>query len=149
MAAFRFRLASLLRYREQIREERKRELYTFQEARDHLASEIMQLELLLTGQRKELEGQAGKLLSIVDLRLYGDFFQQVAQKIREKLGLLATADQRLLEKRGEVVQADRGVKTIEQLRHRYWQKHRQQENREEQKMIDEVGQRGYLDRKRI
>jgi flagellar FliJ protein len=146
MAIFRFRLASVLRYRERIREQRRWELFTLEQAKQRLASEITKLEHLLTWQTKEMEEQQGKMLSVADLRSYGDFSQRVAQKIKEQRRLLATVQKKLGEKQGEVVQADTGVKSLDQLRHRFWEKHRQQENREEQKLSDEIGQRKHFGR---
>jgi len=147
MAVFRFRLASVLRYRERIREEKRQELRTLEEAEEHLASEVKKLERILTHQTKELEEQRGKILSVVELRLQGDFTQRVVQRIKERRKLLATVHKKLVKKRDEVVQADRGVKSLEQLHHRFWERHRRQENTDEQKLVDEIGQRRYYDRK--
>lgn len=146
MAVFHFRLASVLRYRERVREERRRELQTLQEARERLTSEIKRLEQILTWQTEEMEEQQGKMLSVADLRLHGDFSRRLAQSIREKRRLLATVQGKLGEKRGEVIHANREVKSLEQLRHRFWERHRQQGNMEEQKLVDEVGQRRHLGR---
>ena len=146
MAVFHFRLASVLRYRERIREEKRWELHTLEEAREHLASEIRRLEQLLTHQTEEMEEQRGKILSVVNLRLQGDLAQRVLQGIKEKRELLAIMENKLREKRTEVIQADREVKSLEQLRHRFWERYRRQENTDEQKLVDEIGQRRYLGR---
>lgn len=149
MPAFRFRLASVLRYREHLREERRWELRALAEERECLTSEIRKLEQLLTRQTQEMEEQREKILSVVDLRLQGDFAQRVLQSIREKHSLLAVMQKKLEEKRDEVVQANREVKSLEQLRSRFWERHYWQEGRDEQKLIDEAGQRRCLNRTKV
>ena len=88
------------------------------------------------------------VVDVLDLRLQGDFFRYTSQKIHEQVQLLTTVQRQLEEKRKEVAQADQEVKSLEQLRVRLWEKHRQQENREGQKLIDEVGQRKYYEKKK-
>lgn len=149
MPAFRFRLAAVLRYREHLREARRWELRALVEERERLTSEIGRLEQLLTQQTQEMEEQREKILAVVDLRLHGELAQRLLQSIREKHRLLAVVQQKLEEKRSEVVQAEREVKSLEQLRSRLWERHRRQEESDEQKLIDEMGQRGYLDRTKV
>ncbi len=149
MSTFRFRLTPVLRYREHLREARRWELRALAEERERLTSEIRQREQLLTRQTREMEEQRGRIITIGDLQLQGDIAQRLLQSIEEKRRLLAVVQKTLEEKRGEVIQADREVKSLEQLRSRLWERHRQWEGRDEQKLIDEVGQRRYLDRTRV
>ena len=144
MAVFRFRLESVLRYRDRLRRERQWELHALEERRDHLASEINRLEQLIVQQAEEIGEQRGKVLSVADISTRGKFSRWLDQSIHEQRELLATVLKSFEEKRDDVILADRDVKTIEQLRHRLQEKHRTQEMREEQKLLDEVGQRGPL-----
>jgi flagellar export protein FliJ len=143
MAAFRFRLAPVLRYRERRREEKQLELFTLEDAKARLAAEISKLETLLLAQAEAPRGQE---LSSADLRLLGDFAQKAARRIREQRGLLAAIQSKLEEKRAEVLQADTEVKSLEQLSSRLRERHRREANADEQKLTDEVGQRRYLDK---
>jgi flagellar FliJ protein len=144
MAVFRFRLASVLSYRERIKEERLWELHPLEEAKAHLASEMQRLEQLLIRRTQEAEDQQGKVLSLRDFRLHEDFTQRVIQRMKERSELLTAVQKRLEAKRAEVIQADRDVKTLEQLRDRWKERHRQQEAKSEQQTIDEIGQGKYL-----
>ncbi len=141
MAVFRFRLESVLRYRDRLRRERQWELHALEERRDHLASEINRLEQLIVQQAEEIGEQRGKVLSVADISTRGKFSRWLDQSLHEQRELLATVLKSFEEKRDDVIRADRDVKTIEQLRHRLQEKHRTQEMREEQKFLDEVGQR--------
>lgn len=143
MAAFHFRLAPVLRYRERRREEKQLELSTLEDATARLAAEIGKLEALLLAQAAAPQGQE---LSSADLRLVGDFTQHAARRIREQRELLAAVQSKLEEKRAEVLQADREVKSLEHLSSRLQQRHRREANTDEQKLADEVGQRRYLDK---
>jgi flagellar export protein FliJ len=143
MAIFRFRLAPVLRQRERLREEKRLELAALEEASMRLVTEIDQLETLLHAQAEALQGQGGKWLSGADLRLQGEFAQQTTQRLYEQRELLAAVQRKLAEKRVEVLQANRAVKSLEQLRSRLQQRHRWETAAAEQKLVDEVGQRGY------
>jgi flagellar export protein FliJ len=148
MAAFRFRLASVLRYRNRIREERQSELQTLEKAKDHFLSEIHRQEQLIVQHTHVLENQRGTILSALEVRLQGDFSHHLSLRINEQYKLLALLQSRLNEKREEVLQADTDVKSLEQLQTRLWDRHRYQENHEELKQIDEIGQRQFSEKKR-
>ncbi len=147
MAAFRFRLAPVLRYRTRIREQKQGELQALERAKEQVLAEVHRHEQLILQQAHEREEQRGKVVSALEVRVQGDFSQHVSQRIREQYQLLATVQRRLEEKRQDVSQADKDVKSLEQLHVRLWERHHQQEEREEQKSIDEVGQRKFYERK--
>ncbi len=149
MAAFRFRLASVLRYRTRILEERQTELQTLAKAKEQLLSEIQRQEQLMVAHTQALEAQLGKILSALDVRLQGDFSHHLSLRITEQYKLLALLQRALEEKREEVLQADKDVKSLDQLRMRLWERHRYQESREELQHIDEIGQRQFSEKKRV
>ncbi|MGE0826627.1 MAG: flagellar export protein FliJ [Candidatus Binatia bacterium] len=147
MATFHFRLTPVLRYRTRIREARQWELQALEGAKAQVIAEIRRLEQLISQQTMAMEEQQGKVVSVLDLRLQGDFFRFSSQKIQEHVQFLTTIQRKLEEKRKEVARADQEVKSLEQLQVRLWDRHRQQEKLEEQKLIDEVGQRQYAEKK--
>lgn len=142
MADFRFRLESVLRYRDRLRRERQWELHALEERKKQIASEINRLEQLIVQQAEEIGAQRGMVLSVADISTRGEFSRWLNQSLHEQRELLATFLKNFEEKRNDVIRADRDVKTIEQLRRRLRESHRTQEIREEQKFLDEVGQRG-------
>ena len=147
MAAFRFRLASVLRYRSRIREEKQGELQTLEGVKAQVLADISRQEQLIIKQAQSLEERQGQIVSALDVRLQGDFSQHVSQQIREHYRLLAIVQEQIEAKCQEVIQADKDVKSLDQLRVRLWDRHRLQEESEEQKRLDEVGQRQYYDKK--
>jgi len=149
MAAFRFRLASVLRYRERYREERRLEFVREAKERKQLTDEIRRLEQLLSSQIEGMADEGGQCVTGADLQLRGEFILHTTQRIQEYRTLLVTVEQRLEEKRLVLLHADREVKSLEQLKARRREQHRRQENAKEQRSADEVGQRRYLDQKRL
>lgn len=143
MAPFRFRLASVLRYRERIREDKRLELRALEQARENLIAEIAGLERALETYGAELTGEAGRVLTIAEIKLAADFSHALANRIRERRGLLAALEAKAAEKRDELLEANRGVKSLEQLREKRFERHRMEETRAEQKLLDEIGQRKF------
>jgi flagellar FliJ protein len=141
MAAFRFRLSSVLRFRERKREDRRLELRALEQAKQHIVSEIERLEQSLVRQRTEIDKQRGKFVAVEEMRLAADFAQKVTDRIRERRGVLAIVAEKAAAKRAELLETNRDVKSLEQLRERRRERHRVEEAREEQKLTDEVGQR--------
>jgi flagellar FliJ protein len=141
MAVFKFRLSSVLRFRERKREDRRLELRALEQAKQHIVSEIDRLERSLVRQRTDMDKRQGKFVAVAEMRLAGDFAQKVTDRIRERRGVLAVVEQKAAAKREELLEANRDVKSLEQLRERRRERHRVEEAREEQKLSDEVGQR--------
>jgi flagellar FliJ protein len=141
MAAFKFRLSSVLRFRERKREDKRLELRALEQAKQHIVSDIDRLEQSLVRQRTEMDKQRGKFVAVAEMRLAADFAQKVTDRIRERRGVLAIVEQKAAAKREELLEANRDVKSLEQLRERRRERHRIEEAREEQKLTDEVGQR--------
>ena len=141
MALFRFRLNSVLRFRKRKREDKRLELRALEQAKEQIVSEIDRLEQSLVRQRTEMDKQRGKFVSVAELRLAADFVQKVTDRIRERRGVLAIVEEKAAAKREELLEANRDVKSLEQLRERRRERHRVEEAREEQKLTDEVGQR--------
>ncbi len=140
MSGFRFRLASVLRYRERVKELRVWDLHVLEAKRNSVIFYLAELEQLVANHREAMERQIGKRISVLELRLQGDFIQRLVEKISEQRRLIAELDQKLEEKRAEVIQADMEMKSLDRLRSRLQEKQRRLESRDEQKLIDEAAQ---------
>ena len=84
MVAFHFRLESVLRFREQVRRERKWELGALEQTCEYLTAEIGGLEELLIRESKKLDEQQGEILSVTDLRTQADYCSGLVQSIQKK-----------------------------------------------------------------
>jgi flagellar protein FliJ len=142
MSAFRFRLASVLRYRERKREDKRLELRDIELAKEKINSEIERLEANLDRLCLDMEQEEAKPIALTELRLAADFSQALAARIRGCRRLLVDIERRAAAKRVELLDANRDVKSLEQLRERRRERHRLEESRAEQKLTDEAGQRG-------
>jgi flagellar export protein FliJ len=148
VAAFRFRLVSVLRYRSRILEERRSELLSLEKAKNHLINEIQRQEQLIAQHTYTLENQRGQILTALEVRLQGDFSHNLSFRINEQYKLLGLLQQRIDEKREEVLQANKDVKSLDQLRTRLWERYQYQANAEELKLLDEMGQKQFSEKKR-
>jgi flagellar export protein FliJ len=144
MAMFEFRLAPVLRHRERIKEEKQWEVRALQEARWKMEEEIRRLERELQETEEVVIGREGCISSVKELRLYSDHVSWLAKWIREKRKALAVFEQKLGEKRAELVEALRAVKSLEQLRKRLEEKFHREQEIEERKMADETSQQRFI-----
>jgi flagellar export protein FliJ len=109
-----------------------------------MEEEICLLEQELRDSEEAVMGQEGRIYSVNELRLYGDHVSRLARWVREKHRVLAAFEQKLDEKRGELVEALRAVKTLEQLFKRLEKKFHREQEIEERKLADEINQRRFI-----
>lgn len=145
MAAFKFRLASVLRYRERVKEEKQWELGSLNETRSNIERHMGELEESLRSASESLTAQTGRILTVLELRLQGDYTQQIAAQIRQEHNRLRAVEQKLADKRDELIAADRAVKSMELLRNRFAERVRREQATEEQKLGDEIAHRKFVD----
>jgi len=118
MAKFKFRLATLLRLREFARDERRSEL-----ARAYRADEI------IAGEEQLLMRDLARRYELV-LTAQKQHVHQQRQAVRAEIE----------KRRRALVEANRGVRVLEELREKQRRRHRGNEQRLEIKQLDEVAQ---------
>jgi flagellar export protein FliJ len=143
MAIFHFRLAPVLRLRARVKDEKHWELRDLNETRNRASAEIELLEQQLRASEEALSGTSEQLLSAIDLQLHAEYALRMDRRIKEKVAALDALVQRIVEKRGELVEAMRGLKALERLREHQEQRFRLEQDALEQKFGDEVGQRKF------
>ncbi len=142
MAKFKFRLATLLRLREAARDERRAELAQayradeiLQEQRTRLAADLRELERHI--RRVSAPGQLD-----VDRLLEARRYELVLRSQQQQAGQQHEALQAEIERRRRaVVDANREVRVLEKLRQRQYERHSQEESRQEVKRMDEAAGR--------
>jgi flagellar protein FliJ len=142
MARFQFRLAALLQLREAVRDER----------RSHLA-EAFRLADSLEAQRRqfldnlhELNQQRSVATGLIDVDrlLAASRYEAVLMLEIRNLERQQAAVATEIEKRREaLVEADRDVRSLEQLREAQHERHREEQERRSMKVLDEVALRGF------
>jgi len=142
MAKFKFRLATLLRLREATRGDRRTQL-----AQAYRADEIIQQQQDQLQQELEKVARQNRRTSApgpvdVDRLLEGQRYEVALRTQQSHARGQREAVAAEIERRREaLVQANRGVRVLEELRQKQAQRHRQEENRLEIKQLDDVTQR--------
>jgi flagellar export protein FliJ len=142
MAIFKFRLASVLRLREHVKEEKQWQLRALYDGRRELVTEIDRLE------RELADGAtapvSGRIFTALELRLLGERGQSLAKRIKTIRLAVARLDVDIAEKRAELAEAMRGVKSLEKLRQRHQERYWRKQNAAQQRFSDETAQRKYV-----
>jgi flagellar protein FliJ len=139
MTKFRFRLATLLQLRESTRDERRVQLAESQRADTELHRQLIRVEMEQQQLQRECREAAGPgdvdLPRLVEAQQYASALRaQQTELRRQRQALAAEIDRR----RQTLLEADRDVRTLEKLRENQLQAHRQEENRQEGKRLDEA-----------
>lgn len=143
MAAFKFHLASVLRHRERIKQEKQWEIDGFIAARRVIVTEIAALDRKLAEAAEAAIGEGGEISTALRLRSYGEYMQQLGERIKDRERALKKCEKDLALKRQELTEAMRAVKALDQLRIRLEEKFRREQNVAEQKASDEITQRKF------
>jgi flagellar export protein FliJ len=147
---FKFRLAAALRLREHIKDQKHWELRAMHDTRRQMLTEIDALETELSEAASVLMEE--HIFTALELRLRAEHAQSLAQVIQARRAALGKFDGKLAEKRSELVEAMRAVKSLEQLRQRHQERYWRGQRAVEQKIADEIAQRKFThpeDRKKI
>ena len=144
MANFRFRLATLLRLRDRVRDERRRLLAEAQVAEDALAERLAQVAEDLDDLKHQHRLATAEGHVNIDRVLSAQRYELVLQ-LEENLiqQQSATLEAEITKRRQTLIEADRDVKVLEKLRERQHQRFREEEYRRETKEFDDVAGRQY------
>ena len=86
----------------------------------------------------------GQIFTALDLRLRAEYDQSLTRRIKAKRVTLERLDEIIAEKRAELVEAMRAVKSLEQLRQRHEERYWRSQNVTQQRFTDEIAQRKYV-----
>ena len=145
MAKFKFRLATLLQLREVTRDECRTEL-----AQAYRADEIVEQEQeRIKAEAAELENESRSAASpgqldvdrLLEARRYCLVLGAQQRNVATQREAIAEEIER---RRGKLVEANRDVRVLEELRDRQQRRHRDNENRLEVKALDEVAARVHV-----
>ncbi len=141
MGKFKFRLATLMRIRQQVRDQRRGQLAEAYDAESQLKQRAEDLNQDLRQLNDEYRRAGGTGSVDVDRLLAAQRYEVVLrsqrQQLREQIDMLATEIER---RRLALVEADRDVRVLEKLREKQLRRHREEEGRRETKRLDEVAQ---------
>lgn len=140
MSRFRFRLATLVKLREGLRDERRAELAQALEAREVLNQRIAEVESELTALKEDCRAVVSVGAVQVDHLLDASRYELVLRSQQATYAQYGTTlDEEIARRRAALVAADRDVRVLEKLRETQLQRHRSEEARAEAKLLDEIG----------
>jgi flagellar FliJ protein len=139
MAKFQFRPATLLKIRENTRDERRSELADVQRTDAELENRLTRLEKEQEQLRNECRKAVGPgmldLSRLVESQRYAVTLRDRQMELIEQRRTLAEEIER---RRQALIEADREVRMLEKLRENQLQTHQQHEGRQESKRLDEA-----------
>lgn len=145
----RFRLATLLKLREQTRDERRRDLAQALQAERILRQRVAHLqgEIEATRQRSRSAGQGNvNIEELLNARRYELLMQGEVTAVNTQLSqVLAEIERR----RQVLLEADRDVKVLEKLRQLQATQHAAEEQKRENRHLDEAALRGFTGRQEV
>ena len=145
MAKFHFPFASVMRFREHVKQEKQWELGLLNQERSLLEEEMHRLEQALLQAEASMAVEEGTICTGMDLQLRGNYARVLARCIPDKRAALAVLEQKVASKRDELVAALRAVKVLEQLNKRLEEKFRYAQDMADQRSSDEIGLRKFID----
>ncbi|HYW79084.1 MAG TPA: flagellar export protein FliJ [Thermoguttaceae bacterium] len=142
MAKFKFRLATLLRLREETRDQRRAELAEAYHADDLLQQHIQEADDALAELLAQCRKVAGPGVVDIDRLVAAGRYEltlraQRKEMVEQRERVLAEIERR----RQALVEANREVRVLEKLRENQTRRHRDEQNRQEVKRLDEVAGR--------
>ena len=142
MKKFKFRLATLQRLRESLRDERRGQLAEAYRADEILREQEARLEQEQADMAAVLREASGPGEVEVDRLMADHRYVLLLGAQRQYLGQQRQAVAQEIERRRQLlIEADRDVRVLANLKERQRQRHRDEENRQEIKQLDEVAQR--------
>jgi flagellar export protein FliJ len=149
MPPFRFRLTTLQRLRENDRDERRSRLADAQRAEDIVAARIADIDADLDRMRDETarRSRPGRMDidALMELQRYELLLKAERQAAEQQRALVAAEVER---RREALVLADREVRVLERLREAQQARHRQAEERQDRKVLDEIAIQGFCRKER-
>jgi flagellar export protein FliJ len=136
-------MATLLRLREANRDERRVQLAEAQRAEQIVANRLSSIEADLHGLTKRCQRDLRPGQIDVDRLMEAQRYELILRAERLAAGEQQKIVSQEVERRREaLVAADREVRVLEKLRERQFERHREDQQREETKVLDEVGVQG-------
>ena len=142
MAKFKFRLATLLRLREMNRDERRGKLAEAYQADEIIANGQEQIQQELNDVQARSRSAVAPGVIDVDRLMESQRYEVVlgAQK-RHAAEQRAKVQDEIQRRTDSLVEANREVRVLEELREKQLERHREEDNRQEVKMLDEAAGR--------
>ena len=145
-----FRLATLLKLREQARDERRRELAQAFAAERVLRGRVAELQAEIESTRQRTRQASGQgsvnVEGLLTARRYESIVKAQVSTVNAQIGQVLEEIER---RRLTLLEADRDVKVLEKLRVRQAEQFAELAQQRESKQIDEAALRGFVRRREV
>jgi flagellar protein FliJ len=148
--SYQFRLATMLKLREQARDERRRELAQAYEAERILRERVAELqsEISTTQQRTRQLAGVGTI-SVEGLLNTRRYELLMKSQVSQTEGQIAHVLDEIERRRQSLLEADRDVKVLEKLRERQLEQYAELQQKRENKQLDDAAIRGFSRRREV
>ncbi len=133
-----FEMQQVLNYRVELEKMRKQEFAAARQDLDAAADRLEQEKNEAAKLAEEFNGRQQQIDSIFEMRLYADFFARKRDEIKEQQRRVQSLDRVLEDRRGELVQATKEKKVMEQLKEKQKEAFLKEQVHKEGLLLDEI-----------
>lgn len=138
MRKFRFRLDSVVVYREYLKKKAQRQLFETRQKQQMLVEKKRGLEAEQADTRQRLQAMIGRGVAVPVFELYTRHLESLSEAIAGSDGLLKDQEREIKKQEQHLKERLAAVKILERLKDRQQRAHDEKINREEQKVMDET-----------
>lgn len=138
MAAFRFRLDPVIRHRQMIEDEKKRDMAVVVQEQVGIQEKLRRLQTDLTDDKRMLNDDLHGSIDVTRLRQHALYSGFVYARAEELAADLLKVEKRLQEARAKLLEATKARKAVELLRERAYERWLEEQNRREANELDEI-----------
>ncbi len=140
---YRFSLEPVLKHRKLIEEELQKEMAATKRRLLSVQKKLLELEKTKSRCLRELQEKQAQGIRALDISLYSDFIGQVTIQITAQRKKVTGIEENLKKKRKRLIQAMKERKTVDQLKKNRLKIYERNEQRKEQKWVDEIALAGF------
>ncbi len=138
MNRFKFRFASVLRYREIIEDGKRRDFGVAMSHLQHQENTLRGIDASISGHEKETAEQSKGTVSVRELQNRYNYARKLDQDRERQEEEIARAQEEVEKRRVDLVDATKQKKIFEKLEERDRERHDRDSRKEEQTLIDEL-----------
>jgi flagellar protein FliJ len=133
-----FEMQQVLNYRVELEKMKKQEFAAARQDLDAASDRLEQEKNEAVKLAEEFSGRQQQIDSIFEMRLYADFFARKRDEIKEQQRRVQSLDRVLEDRRGELVQATKEKKVMEQLKEKQKEAFQKEQAHKEGLLLDEI-----------
>lgn len=146
MARFQFKLQPVLRQRQIIEDQRRRDMAEVLRRKTQLLDQLREFQQTISASKQDLGGSLVGRIDMDRVSQFARFSSQAGLRARQVVGALAVVEQQVQAARARLVEASRARKAMELLRDRYREQWQREQDRRETATLDEIAVQGHARR---